>query len=164
MKIVNTEGFLDKETVDATMDSIYAEYAAMFFYQNCKNAADIQGYAKFLKTFFETESKQEWKHSKKLTEFLNEMDVAYAIDPSEIKNVYKELKDCTPIAMVDKALELEKELGDHYITLYKNEKINKLMQPLLLELIEIQKESIGEMSALRKRIETTKDLQLFDLM
>lgn len=124
-------------------DAIGHELYAHLLYANVANYMQAKGFFGAQK-YFQAESADEFTHYQKIVDYINDRgDVATINALPKMSDMPKSLMDCFEIA-----LEAESDLEQFYVKLYE-ESEDKYMDcvtaQFLLQFIEIQRKSIGEM-------------------
>lgn len=133
--------------IDILNDAVEKELYASNHYKYAASCTQKQGYFGCQK-FFQKEAADEITHYYKLRDFAN--DVGVEVDMPEIEEV--EFDNETLMGIFQTSYDLEKNLLDYYSAAYRKVQ-SPAVQVFLIEMINIQRESVGEYGDLIARLE-----------
>lgn len=132
--------FLPKHDTDILSAAATAELTAQILYENIANQCQNTGLLGAAK-YFRNEATHEFSHYRKVAAYMADRGVAPSIASISPPN--------TPVACLEDALnaalKAEASLGDQYKSWYKSAQ-DLFTQQFLLEFLEIQRTSIGEVA------------------
>lgn len=139
--------YLKPEEVKLLNNAVREELYASNFYKYAASCCQKKGYFGFQK-FFEAEAKSETKHYYKLRDFMNDMNSE--ADMPTIEEV--DFQDESVLGIFNASLQLEVDLGKFYNDFYLKQ-TSAQVQTFLIEMVNIQRESVGEYNDLIARLE-----------
>jgi ferritin len=140
---------LTKKMLSTLNDAIHSELFASNLYRHVANQLQRLGYFGAQK-FFLSESSDELEHYQKIVDYINDRGFVATVPQIEaMDDSVTSLRDALNIAF-----ETEKALGDDYAEWYKQAlEEDVFTAQFILQFIEIQRKSIGEIGDLLSRLD-----------
>ena len=134
------------------------EYEAHYLYANAANWCDNTGYT-LAADFFKKEAADELVHAGKLQKFLNNWGVFFTIPSVTVEPKFTSLPD-----IIKKGYAIEVELYKSYNSdVEQIEKMDKSTYSLLLEMVNIQYDSVAEYRTLIDKLNLIDDTDKFQV-
>lgn len=147
MQIAMKRILLSQSDIDLLNDAVERELYASNHYKYAASCTQKQGYFGAQK-YFEDEAKSETKHYYKLRDFAN--DLGIEVDMPAIPEV--DFIDESLMGIFRISYELELDLLNYYNQAYRSCE-SAAMQVFLIDMVNIQRESVGEYGDLIARLE-----------
>jgi ferritin len=150
---------IPQEVTNKLLDRLANEYEAHYFYRNAANWCDNIGYTNAA-AFFKNEASDELTHANKLQKFLNDWGIYYTIPSVSVSPTFRNLPD-----VIDKAYGIEVALYQAYnLNAEEVEEVDKSVYSLLLEMVDIQYNSVAEYRTFIDKLRLINDADKFQVM